>query len=180
MLLHSIPHSFFYFLWIPSHVGTNQNETVDTMSRNPAISSSPCKSLTPSEMLRVVKQSSLDDGNFITQSLSMTLPLCTFQSSHNSPSNPDTSTTRIYAEQTLSNLANSASGIIYFSPSPSSTSNRASRFIQLSFSSPFPHSLQSGPYFFFECAHLDNKRNTSYSELLRHHIPTPFSAANII
>ena len=34
------------------------------MAKNAAISGSPCKLLPPSEMVRVVKQSSLDDWNF--------------------------------------------------------------------------------------------------------------------
>jgi len=66
MLLHSIPQSSFQFLWIRSHVGIEHNEIVDTMAKNAIIlvSGSPCKILSPSEILHIVEKSSIDDWNF--------------------------------------------------------------------------------------------------------------------
>ena len=64
ILLHSIPQSSFQFLWIPSHVGIEHNGIVDTTVKNAVISGSPCKILPPSQILHIVKKSSIDDWNF--------------------------------------------------------------------------------------------------------------------
>jgi len=136
ILLHSIPQSSFQFLWIPSHVGIEHKEVVDTMAKNAIISGSSCEILPPPEIRHIAKKSSIHDWNFHFPKSSNNASSMYLSIQGLLPTTPWYTHFKDLRRKNIVKVNRLRFGHNML-PLPPSASNRTYRFVQLSFSPSF-------------------------------------------